>query len=212
MTPEAVTAIGAIILSAITAVATWRRDARMARKDDIKALESQVAELREREENNQKRIIAQQDYIAMLRHIMIEAGLQVPPPTPHPANATESSRRKRSQAKAEEAAPPLYLGRVGRMTLLFFEGVVIGFLAHQVRPYLLVIPHGPREWLAYVVGVVSTWPTAMRLHDHMGIEDERVRFSLAYFTAFVAVGIGVVAGWIFEIAMTPIGENGESGE
>lgn len=95
------------------------------------------------------------------------------------------------------------------MTILFFEGVVVGFLAHQIKPIMAILPHGPREWLSYTLGVIATWPTAMRIHDQMdrdSSEGGRTRFTLSYFIAFLAVGIGVVLGWIFEIALTPIEE------
>lgn len=85
------------------------------------------------------------------------------------------------------------------------EGSVFGFLAHQTRAWVDRLPGGYRELCAYAIGVAVALPIALRVYD----KSERqgvARFAEAYMTAFVAVGSGVVAGWVGDTLIERVSE------
>lgn len=74
-TPELIASITALLIAVVSGVATWRRDSRTAKKEELDQLRDRVNELVAREQESL-------EHIAMLRHIMTSAGLQVPPLPP----------------------------------------------------------------------------------------------------------------------------------
>lgn len=79
----------------------------------------------------------------------------------------------------------------------FLIGVVCGFLAHQTRSWVDALPRGYKDWLAYCIGVISTYPTAQYMYSDSDAQGWQ-RFGKAFFSAFAAVGIGVGVGWLVD--------------
>lgn len=81
---------------------------------------------------------------------------------------------------------------------LIFSAIV-GAILHQARRYTDHLPTGWREMTNYSIGVVGTGPVFLlwwaRLKD---AQNPLSRAMLAFVLAFVGVGSGVAAGWMYD--------------
>lgn len=97
LTPELIASLTALLVAGLTGLATWRKDARLAKKDELEALRDRVDELVQRE-------LVQQDYILQLRAMMINAGLH-PPPLPPILRALQNQHAQASKPKPRKRSP-----------------------------------------------------------------------------------------------------------
>lgn len=86
------------------------------------------------------------------------------------------------------------------MILKLVSAFMAGFMAHQVRPFMLRFAHGWRDLLLYATGVLCAAPFVMTIYDEFDDFNPRTRLVVAYFGGFFAFGLGVLVGWLHDSA------------
>jgi hypothetical protein len=81
----------------------------------------------------------------------------------------------------------------------YFLFIATGIALHQTASITGKIPHGWERLTAYVIGVEGTFPVFVLLMNRLGLpQDAIIRAGAAFQLAFLLIGIGVAAGWLFD--------------
>jgi hypothetical protein len=81
----------------------------------------------------------------------------------------------------------------------YFLFIAAGIALHQTASITGKIPHGWERLTAYVIGVEGTFPVFVVLMTRLGVpQDAIIRAGAAFQLAFLLIGIGVAAGWLFD--------------
>jgi len=82
--------------------------------------------------------------------------------------------------------------------------VIVGLLAHQTRRVTCNLPHGWRNLSEHVIGVVAAFPAFLLFRRKL--RNGKDRSDVAWWLAFLGVGLGVAGGWLLDTGMDDLGE------
>jgi hypothetical protein len=83
----------------------------------------------------------------------------------------------------------------------FVAGFLVGFFGHRTEPWIKRnFKNGWYQLTTHTVGIVIAYPVVKSCFLHLdNVEDVGTRFDLAWIVGFTGVGLGTLAGWIYDI-------------